>query len=870
MAKSQKKTGKGRLDKYYKLAKEQGYRARSAFKLIQLNKKYGFLEAAKCCIDLCAAPGGWLQVAGKYMPVNSVIVGVDLVPIKPIPRIVTFAADITTPHCRNLLRNELKDWKADVVLHDGAPNVGTAWVQDAYTQSELVLMSLKLAVEFLLKGGTFVTKVFRSVDYNNLIWVFNQLFGEVEATKPPSSRNVSAEIFVVCRNFLAPKHIDPKFLDPRHVFKDLTASGLSEKGISANNVQANVFHPEKKRRQREGYADGDYTLFKTVSATDFIKGSDPVATLGSFNKITFVTDEEKEWLSSPVTTEDVKFNCDDLKVLGKGDFKALIRWRLFLRQELGLDVKSKETEDLIEVVEVTGGVDEGQQIQEELERLNKEAAARAKRERRRANELKARTIQRMQLQMITPLDIGLEQHDASLDLGQDDIFDLSTTEKAIRKRGTIRSIDEFDDGSEADGEGSDKNEPNTDGIDLPNSGDEREKKIEDLEAELEGMYDAYQDRLREKDTKSRVRDVRQKNKEREEWHGIQEKDGDEDDDNTDEEEYEKGGWDAMEEVKAALYDSASDDSDELDDDRPDVPKRRKRELPLDTSSNISKRPRLLIDLEEPKQKSTHATKLWFSRDVFIGEDDLEVASDESGQNQEPTHSRVDEQVDSDSGGDDFEIVPQDSPDDDLWDIDNEDEDEVKHREIKEFGLVTPEAVTLAQQFVNREKTRIQLINDGFNRYSLNSKEGLPSWFLDDEAKHYKSNIPITKEAVDALRANMRALDARPIKKVAEAKARKKMRAAQRLEKAMKKAEGINETTDMTEREKAQQIEKLMRKGLSSRKKEEVKLVVAKGPHKGVKGRPRGVKGRYTMVDARMKKEVRARKQRERLKKHRRT
>lgn len=165
-------------------------------------------------------------------------------------------------------------------------------------------------------------------------------------------------------------------------------------------------------------------------------------------------------------------------------------------------------------------------------------------------------------------------------------------------------------------------------------------------------------------------------------------------------------------------------------------------------------------------------------------------------------------------------------------------------------------MSLAQELVNRRKTKTELINDGFTRYSLNSKEGLPSWFLDDEAKHFLPNIPITKEAVQALRAKQRALDARPIKKVAEAKARKKLKAAQRLEKALKKADGVTKTTDLTEREKAQQVEKLMRRGLAkNQKKKEVKVVVAKGVHKGLKGRPKGVKGRYVMVDPRMRKEV---------------
>ncbi|TFK57189.1 hypothetical protein OE88DRAFT_1650814 [Heliocybe sulcata] len=869
MGKAQKKTGKGRLDKYYKLAKEQGYRARSAFKLIQLNKKYSFLESARCTIDLCAAPGGWLQVASKYMPVNSVIVGVDLVPIKPIPRVTTFAADITTPQCRNLIRSEVKDWKADVVLHDGAPNVGTAWVQDAYSQSELVLMSLKLAVEFLAKGGTFVTKVFRSVDYNNLIWVFSQLFGKVEATKPPSSRNVSAEIFVVCREFLAPKHIDPKFLDPKHVFKELSASASAvDKGTSANNTHANVFQPEKKRRKRDGYEEGDYTLFKKIGAEEFIRCADPVALLGSANKIAFETEEEKEWLKFESTTAEIRANCEDLKVLGKGDFKALMKWRTALREEIGLDVKTKETEELTEVVEVTEVVDEEEQIQQEFDRIQAETSARNKRAKRRANEVKQRAIQRMQLQMTAPMDIGLEQNDPTLSLGQEDMFDLADTEKRLRRQGGELIDLSSPEGSDDDG----GNEEDENDVDILDEEEEQARKVSGLEAELDGLYDAYQERLKERDAKYKVKQERKKNKERdEEWGGIKAaKDSDEESESGSE-----GGWDKMEEAKAGMGSDSDEESESDEGDAPTAsPARKRQRLERGTvaADKGQKRRKLVTDLEGPK--TSRSAELWFSRDVFAGMDDLGDLEDddeaESAQedNDDAMEVDADAREDNAQSDDDFEVVPQEQ-DDVAWDVEDEDEDAPRQRMIQEQGLLTAEAMTLAQQLVNRQKTKTDLLNDGFNRYSLNAKDGLPSWFLDDEAQHYKANIPITKEAVDALRAKMRALDARPIKKVAEAKARKKMKAAQQLAKAMKKAEGVNQTVDMTEREKAQQIEKVMKKGMSTnKKKKELKVVVAKGAHKGIKGRPKGVKGRYTMVDSRMKKEVRAHKRREKANKKR--
>ena len=131
----------------------------------------------------------------------------------------------------------------------------------------------------------------------------------------------------------------------------------------------------------------------------------------------------------------------------------------------------------------------------------------------------------------------------------------------------------------------------------------------------------------------------------------------------------------------------------------------------------------------------------------------------------------------------------------------------------------------------------------FNRHAFNDRTGLPSWFFDDETKHNKPNLPVTKDAIRVLRERMKALNARPIKKIAEAKARKKMRAVKRLAKLQKKTEAVAEGKDMTEREKAEVIAKMVNKTAKTNKRQ-VKVVVARGTNKGNKGRPKGVKGRY--------------------------
>lgn len=171
-------------------------------------------------------------------------------------------------------------------------------------------------------------------------------------------------------------------------------------------------------------------------------------------------------------------------------------------------------------------------------------------------------------------------------------------------------------------------------------------------------------------------------------------------------------------------------------------------------------------------------------------------------------------------------------------------------------------MTLAHQLATGQKSNYDVIDDGFNKHAFRDRDGLPEWFVDDEGRHDKPHKPISKAAAAAIKEKTRAVNARPIKKVREAKARKKFKAAQRLEKLRKKSDLLANEEGMTEKEKADSISKLLARAAKKNgkpNKQPAKVVVARGVNKGVKGRPRGVKGRYKIVDARMKKELRAQK-----------
>ena len=821
-----KKTkSKARLDKYYHLSKEMGYRSRAAFKLIQLNKKYNFLSGATVLIDLCAAPGGWCQVASKEMPVSSIKIGIDLDPIKPIPGVTTFQCDITTEQCRHLIRKEIKHLKADVVLHDGAPNVGGQWSKDSYNQNELVLFSIKLAVEFLKEGGWFISKVFRSVDYNALIYVMRQLFNKVEATKPLASRAQAAEIFVICQGYKNPSYIDPKLLDPKYALKQIDDEDAM-KNNAINSIKA-IF---ERKKNRSGYNSD--TLFIVKTFKDFIECSNPFKFLFETHKIKVQTEDCKKYIELvKKQPKEYELYFDDLQVLGKKEMEELVIWRNKIRTKLNLSRKegllSEKKEENAEKKDEKDEKDINKEMDEEILKYEKQRKKRLEAQKKKQEKIELSNKRAFILQEDQPHDNDVEVDENLFEYIQKNNIDIEKLEDPKEKEENEEDNKNLGDFNEVNL--SDLSED--DYIDMMNEDIEENKKLYEEEKEL-----ARKKKKEKKEKKKKKGEIELVKNDNDEDDLLLDKNLDEEDD----EEEENEGDDSE------LYDE--DDEEENEEDEMD------KDLPLDEDEEDLKDDVIIsnpLRKEKKKKEDKKADK----------KEKKDKKKDKKGDKKEDKKDNEENEEDNLSYDSDLEEEKNEDKkllnkktnrkkSDDSSSSDSDSENDGYNSDDK------AEIRAIAKKML-RKKERIKILNASYNRYAFEDDGKVPKWFLEEESKHNKPQKPVTKAEVLAEKEYLRKITVRMPKKVLEAKARKRNRLNKRLQKIKKQAENIASQDEYTEISKVKQIEKLYKREIN-RSKDKKKYIISRSwsNNKGKDGR------NVRHVDRRLKKDKRAAKARE--------
>jgi 23S rRNA (uridine2552-2'-O)-methyltransferase len=182
-------------DPYVRKAKEQGYRSRAAFKLLQLNEKDRFLRPGMTVVDLGAAPGGWSQVAADKVKPGGQVIAIDLLPIAPISGVTVLKGDFR----EKILIRALQGAKADVVLSDVSPNLSGIGNVDQARLLELLGAAIDFCYKALKPDGVFLVKAFHGEAFDSLMARLKASFRRVKVVKPLASRGESAETYVVAR-----------------------------------------------------------------------------------------------------------------------------------------------------------------------------------------------------------------------------------------------------------------------------------------------------------------------------------------------------------------------------------------------------------------------------------------------------------------------------------------------------------------------------------------------------------------------------------------------------------------------------------------------------------------------------------------------
>ena len=186
-------------DPYVRRAKAENYRSRAAFKLIELDERFGLLKGAKAVVDLGIAPGGWSQVVRRKVPQGRVV-GIDLLPTDPIDGVTILQMDFMDETAPDRLKEALGG-EADLVLSDMAANTVGHQQTDHLRTMALVEAGLLFATEVLRPGGAYVAKVLAGGADNQLVAGMKRHFTTVKHAKPPASRKDSSEWYVIAQGF---------------------------------------------------------------------------------------------------------------------------------------------------------------------------------------------------------------------------------------------------------------------------------------------------------------------------------------------------------------------------------------------------------------------------------------------------------------------------------------------------------------------------------------------------------------------------------------------------------------------------------------------------------------------------------------------
>ena len=189
---------KQRRDTYVRQSKVDGYRARSAYKLIEINEKFKVFKGGMCIIDIGAAPGSWSQYVSKVVK-NGKIISIDLKKMETIKNTIQIVGDFTETNTQNTIKNNLNKG-SDVVMSDMAVNTTGIKNIDSIQTGELCKEAMIFSKEVLAEKGFFISKIFMGSSFNEIVALGKKIFKEVKVFKPKSSRKDSKESFIICKN----------------------------------------------------------------------------------------------------------------------------------------------------------------------------------------------------------------------------------------------------------------------------------------------------------------------------------------------------------------------------------------------------------------------------------------------------------------------------------------------------------------------------------------------------------------------------------------------------------------------------------------------------------------------------------------------